>query len=143
MAGLQVKMRSLEPGKSLEERSKQLLLPGELGAEVQRQVARPDLDETKTQKCSNPFKDQLMDTLNKYTDAYAAARENCGLPGDMKADPFLEYICGLQALSPQQICDFLDTALERYEQKMAEPSTPIGAIAAQVRYPLRRRVYLV
>lgn len=125
-------MRSLEPGKSLEKRSKELLLPGDLDEEVQKQFTRPDLDQAQKQKCSNPFKDQLMDTLNKYTDAYAAARENCNLPADAKADPFLEYICGLQALSPQQICDFLDIALERYEQKMAEPSTPIGAIAAQV-----------
>lgn len=127
---LQVKMRSLVPGQTLEARSSEVLLPKQLAKEVKMQVARPDLGEK--QRCSDTFKDQLVDALHQYTDGFAGARSACGLPPDAKADPFLEYICSLQALSPQQICEFLDVALERYEEKMAEPSTPIGAIAAQV-----------
>ena len=105
-------------------------LPSRLSKIIDQQLDRPELGQT--QNYSTKFKEGLVSALYERRDAYSAARAECCLPLNEKADPFLEYVCGLQAFSSQQIQDFLDIALERYQQKLAEPSTPVGAIAAQV-----------
>ena len=81
---------------------------------------------------SSAFCDSLRQVLLEHADKHEASRHSCGLTDDQLGDPFLEYICGLKAPTAQQLQRFIAEALAQYAAKVSEPSTPLGAIAAQV-----------
>lgn len=88
---------------------------------------------TAAHEVSTFFQRELRALLQAQVDAYAAARRECGLGADERGDPALERVCALRAPSRAQMDAFIDAALRQYRRKATEPSTPLGAIAAQVR----------
>jgi hypothetical protein len=128
---MQVKARTAHIGLGPTEHAKKIPLPNDL-LQLVKKATGPDLN-SKKGAVSTMFVDDLVGTLEKAVKSYAEARVGFDLEPDLAGDPFLEYVCGLQAFSPQQLSLFLDLAFTRYGQKATEPSTPIGAIAAQVR----------
>lgn len=129
-ACVQVKARTAEIGLGPEAQAQMIPLPGEL-LRLVKEATGTQLKHKKD-KVSTMFVEDLVETLEKATKAYAQAREGFELEQDVPGDPFLEYVCGLQAFTPEQLALFLEVAFSRYSSKATEPSTPIGAIAAQV-----------
>lgn len=127
---MQVKARTAEIGLGPSEHAQKIPLPREL-RQLMKKAIGPDL-ESKKGEVSTMFMDDLIGTLDNAVSAYATAREGFELQSNVLGDPFLEYVCGLQAFTPEQLAYFLDLAFTRYSKKFTEPSTPIGAIAAQV-----------
>ena len=113
-----------------EEHAKKVPLPREL-LQLVKKATGDDL-KRKKEEVSAMFIDDLIGTLENAVHAYSKARAGFEMQGGLPGDPFLEYICGLQAFSPEQLAYFLELAFSRYDRKSTEPSTPIGAIAAQV-----------
>lgn len=127
---MQVKARTAEIGLGPEEQARKVPLPREL-LRLVKKATGADL-KSKKDEVSTMFMDDLIGTLEKAANAYAKAREGFELEANIPGDPFLEYICGLQAFTPDQLAYFLELAFSRYDSKSTEPSCPIGAIAAQV-----------
>ena len=125
-----VKARTAQIGLGPKAQAKKIPLPGEL-LKLVKEATGTQLKHKKD-KVSTMFVEDLIETLEKATQAYSQAREGFQLQADEPGDPFLEYVCGLQAFTPEQLQFFLEIAFARYSSKATEPSTPIGAIAAQV-----------
>jgi DNA-directed RNA polymerase III subunit RPC1 len=125
---VQVKAHSMQVGVGLQALAAQVPMPGKLTKLVRESTAVA----AGRMHVSALFRQALTDMLERHVSAYREAREGCGLPTDTRGDPFLEYLCGMHAFTEPQLHTLLDLAFSRYERKAAEPSTPIGAIAAQV-----------
>lgn len=139
--GVQVKARTAELGLGPEEHAKKIPMPRKL-LKLVKKATEEDF-KSKKEQVSTMFMDDLIGTLDDAVHAYSKAREGFEMQADLPGDPFLEYICGLQAFTPEQLLYFLELAFLRYDSKSTEPSTPIGAIAAQVwLHPMPLRMLL-
>ena len=117
-------------------------LPRDLRAAVDAALARPEFSfappETErvpsARWCSAAFRDGLRAHLHACVDALAAARARLGLPPDRRdpsQPPLLEYVAGLEGLTPEQLGAFVARCVEKYEAKRADAGGTVGAVGAQ------------
>ncbi|MEW5309629.1 MAG: hypothetical protein WDW38_001506 [Sanguina aurantia] len=82
--------------------------------------------------CSKLFRDQLTAFLgNRWLALYKAARTRLGLEESTRGDSVLEYVSGLEGLTPTQLAGFMAVLLTKYNSKRQDPGSTVGAIGAQ------------
>ncbi|GAX79763.1 hypothetical protein CEUSTIGMA_g7204.t1 [Chlamydomonas eustigma] len=81
--------------------------------------------------CSAAYREGVHGFLNKMLKQYRAARGTVGLNDDVRGDPTLEYVAGMEGLTARQLDCFMRLVISKYDSKRIDPGSTVGAVGAQ------------